>query len=74
MGEEGIVGVDMLSQRVARIDLAVRTVSLEGFEIPLEQEDSRGSHRLNLAERTVVQALHRNLVKDSIVGCIREEP
>ena len=39
-GDEGILGVDVLTRGGARIDLAARTVSLEGLVVPLH---ARGS-------------------------------
>ena len=52
----------MLSCGGAWIDLVSRTVSLEGFEVPSEPEDSAGCHQVSLAEGTVVRGRHRNFV------------
>ena len=66
--DEGILGVDVLTRGGARIDLAARTISLEGVEIPMKPVDAGMCHRVSLTRGVVVRAGHRNIVEGRIVG------
>ena len=48
--DEGILGVDVLTRGGARIDLAARTVSLEGLVVPLQPEGRGDCRQVSLAE------------------------
>ena len=45
--------MDALTHEGARIDLAMRTMSFEGLEIPLEKEDSGEYRQVSPAEGMV---------------------
>ena len=66
--DEGILGVDVLTRGGAQIDLAARTISLEGVEIPMKPVDAGICHRVSLTRGVVVRAGHRNIVEGRIVG------
>ena len=53
--DEGILGVDVLTHGGAQIDLAVKTMSLEGWMVSLKSVDEETCHRVSLAEGVVVR-------------------
>ena len=64
--DEGILGADMLTCGSAPIDLATKTVSLEGWMVALKSVDEETCRRVSLAEGVVVHARHQNLVRGRI--------
>ena len=72
--DEGILGMDVLTRGSARIDLASRTVSLDGMEVPMKSVDTEVCHRVSLASGVVVRAGHRSIVEGRIVGQADGEP
>merc|ERR1712055_936639 len=72
--DEGILGMDVLTRGSARIDLASRTVSLDGMEVPMKSVDTEVCHRVSLASGVVVRAGHRSIVEGRIVGHADGEP
>ena len=55
--DEGILGVDVFTRGGARINLAARTVSLEGVEIPMKLVDAGICHRLRLTRGVISYSL-----------------
>ena len=65
--DEGILGVDVLTRGGAQIGLAMKTVSLEGWMVPLKSMDEETCRRASLAEGVVVCAGHQNLMSGRIL-------
>ena len=64
--DQGILGLDFLTQHGARIDLCNSSISISGVEVPFVRQKQLSCSRVSIAETVTVKAGHRMIVEGKV--------